>query len=75
VLDIEDVRRLSLAGAIVADPLVVLLDDPWEFRETYEECMAARERGACLVIATGDPGGLPALVGERVLVLAEGAPA
>ena len=74
-LELEDVRRLALACAIAADPPVVLLDDPWEFRETHAECRSVRERGGCLMIATDDPGGLPALVDGRVLRLVEGVPA
>jgi len=65
-LEIEDVRRLSLACAVIGDPEVLVLDDPWEFPETVEVISAARSRGATIVISTPDPGGFPALVGPMV---------
>lgn len=73
-LDIEELRRVALACAVVGDPDLVVLDDPWEFPETVTEITRARERGAAVLVATHDPGGLPALLG-RTLTLADGAPA
>lgn len=62
-LEVEDVRRMSLACALVGDPDVLALDDPWEFPETVAALGAARDRGAAVVLATPDPGGFPAVVG------------
>jgi ABC-type multidrug transport system ATPase subunit len=73
-LDVDDMRRLALACAIAGEPAVLLLDDPWEFVETEVEIAAARRRGAAVLAASNDPGGLPALLG-RTLELGEGAPA
>ncbi|MFN8122670.1 MAG: ATP-binding cassette domain-containing protein [Thermoleophilia bacterium] len=65
-LEVEDVRRLSLACAVVGDPEVLVLDDPWEFPETVEILSAAAARGATILVATPDPGGFPALLGPVV---------
>jgi ABC-type multidrug transport system ATPase subunit len=73
-LDVEEMRRLALACAIAGEPSVLMLDDPWEFIETEVEVAAARRRGAAVLAASNDPGGLPALLG-RTLELGEGAPA
>jgi ABC-2 type transport system ATP-binding protein len=72
VLDIEELRRLALACAIVGEPDLIVLDDPWEFPETVEEIARARDRGAAVLAATHDPGGLPALLGTT-LTLVDGA--
>ncbi len=73
-LDVEEMRRVALACAIAGDPAVVVLDDPWEFPETHAEIARACGRGAVVLAATHDPGGLPDLMG-RTLTLADGAPA
>lgn len=65
-LEVEDVRRLSLACAVIGDPEVLVLDDPWEFPETVEVLSAAAARGATILVATPDPGGFPALLGPVV---------
>lgn len=65
-LAIEDVRRLCLACALVGDPDLLVLDDPWEFPETVDALRDARERGATIVVATLDPGGFGDLVGPVV---------
>ncbi|MCU0306581.1 MAG: ATP-binding cassette domain-containing protein [Thermoleophilia bacterium] len=72
-LEIEDVRRLCLACAIAGTPDLLVLDDPWEFPETEREVRDALARGAAVLAASADPGGLPALLG-RTLELADGAP-
>lgn len=71
-LDVEECRRVALACAIAADPDVIVLDDPWEFAETVAAIHAARDRGATVLAATHDPGGLPDLLG-RTLTLVDGA--
>ena len=71
-LEVEDSRRLSLACALIGDPDLIVLDDPWEFPETIDEIAAARARGAAVVVASPDPGGFPALLG-RTLTLDQGA--
>ena len=73
-LEIEDARRLAPACALAGDPPLLVLDDPWEFPETRRQIELARERGAAVLAASGDPGGPPALLG-RTLALAEGSPA
>lgn len=65
-LEVEDVRRLSLACAVIGDPEVLVLDDPWEFPETVDVLSAAAARGATILLATPDPGGFPALLGPVV---------
>lgn len=74
VLDIEELRRVALACAIVGEPDLLVLDDPWEFPQTVDEITRARGRGAVVIAATHDPGGLPELLG-RTIRLADGAPA
>ena len=65
-LEIEDARRLSLACALAGDPDLLILDDPWEFPETVAEITAALRRGASVLAASHDPGGLPALLGRTL---------
>lgn len=72
-LDVEEVRRVSLACAIAADPDLLVLDDPWEFPETMAEVDRARSRGAALVVATDDPGGFAATL-DQTLTLVDGRP-
>jgi ABC-type multidrug transport system ATPase subunit len=72
-LELGDVRRASLACAIVGDPHVVVLDDPWEFPETVDVIRTALASGRAVVVATPDPGGFPDLLGAR-LDLAAGVP-
>lgn len=69
--DVELLRRVSLACALVGDPSLVVLDDPWEFAETAAAVDAVRGRGGALIAACHDPGGLPALLG-RTLTLVDG---
>jgi len=73
-LDVEEMRRLALACALAGEPEVLVLDDPWEFIETEAEIASARRRGAAVLAASHDPGGLPGMIG-RTLQLAEGVPA
>jgi ABC-2 type transport system ATP-binding protein len=73
-LELGEVRRISLACAIVGNPRVLILDDPWEFAETVEVVRAALAAQASVIVATPDAGGFPKLLG-RTLVLADGAPA
>jgi ABC-type multidrug transport system ATPase subunit len=74
VLELGEVRRLSLACAITGTPPVLVLDDPWEYSETMEVIRTALADGTAVVVGTPDPGGFPALLG-RTLTLADGAPA
>jgi len=72
-LDVEEVRRVALACAIVADLELIVLDDPWEFPETIAEIERARARGAAVLVATDEPGGFAALLG-RTITLVDGVP-
>jgi 4-alpha-glucanotransferase len=72
-LEIEDVRRTSLACALIGAPDLLVLDDPWEFIETQLAVRRAMARGAAVLAASSDPGGLPALLGASIH-LSEGAP-
>ena len=67
-LQVEDVRRLSLACALAGDPDLLVLDDPWEFPETVREIETALARGAACIAASHDPGGLPALLGQTLTI-------
>ena len=67
-LQVEDVRRLSLACSLVGDPELLILDDPWEFPETVREVESALARGAACIAASHDPGGLPALLGQTLTI-------
>jgi ABC-2 type transport system ATP-binding protein len=69
--DVELLRRTSLACAVVGDPQLVVLDDPWEFEETVTAVNSIRARGGAVVAASHDPGGFPALLG-RTVTLVEG---
>ena len=73
-LDVEEARRAALACGLAGDPEVLVLDDPWEFPETTAEIAAARARGAAVLAASREPGGLGALLG-RTLRLVGGSPA
>lgn len=70
-LDAEGWRRLSLALAIIGDPTLVILDDPWTFADTLREIAAARTRGAAVLVAAQRPAGLAPALGRRI-VLADG---
>lgn len=72
-LELGDVRRASLACALVGDPPILVLDDPWEFPETVAVLTAALADGRTVVAASPDPGGLPALLGAH-LDLGNGTP-
>jgi ABC-type multidrug transport system ATPase subunit len=72
-LDEEGFRRLSLAVAVVGDPDLVVLDDPWVIPETLDEIRAARARGAAVLVAARNPGGLAPALGGRI-VLIDGRP-
>jgi ABC-type multidrug transport system ATPase subunit len=74
-LDVEEARRLGLALAIAGAPLLLVLDDPWEFPETMRQIADARARGAGVLVATDEPAGFPAAVGPVVGLTAEGRPA
>lgn len=72
-LEVEDARRTSLACALIGEPDLLVLDDPWEFPETVDAVRRAMARGAAVLAASADPGGLPALLGASIH-LSEGAP-
>lgn len=72
-LELGDIRRVSLACALVGDPAVLVLDDPWEFPETVAIITAALADRRTVIAASPDPGGLPALLGAH-LELGDGAP-
>lgn len=65
-LSVEEARRLALALAVVGAPLLLVLDDPWEFPETMRQIADARARGGAVLVATDDPAGFPAAVGPVV---------
>lgn len=67
-LAVEDVRRASLACALIGEPDLLVLDDPWEFPETEAAIRRALARGAAILAASSDPGGLPALLGRSIRV-------
>lgn len=71
--DVEQLRRVSLASAIVGNPALVVLDDPWEFQETLDAVVSIRARGGTVIVATHDPGSFAALLG-RTLALVDGVP-
>lgn len=73
-IEIEDARRTSLACALIGQPDLLVLDDPWEFPETTAAVRRAMDRGAAVLAASSDPGGLPALLGASIR-LDEGVPA
>jgi ABC-type multidrug transport system ATPase subunit len=68
-LDAEGSRRLSLALAIVGDPDLVVLDDPWVLSDTMREIAAARARGAAVLVAAQRPGGLGPALGRRMTLV------
>ena len=72
-LDAEGYRRLSLALAVMGDPGLMILDDPWAFSDTLREIRAARERGAAVLVAATRPGGIAPALGRRI-TLYDGAP-
>ena len=74
LLEIAESRQLSLACAIIGEPDLLVLDDPWEFEETTAVIRRALDRGCAVLAASSDPGGLPALLGASI-ALAEGVPA
>ena len=72
-LDAEGYRRLSLALAVMGDPDLMILDDPWVFSDTLREIRTARERGAAVLVAATRPGGIAPVLGRRI-TLYDGAP-
>lgn len=68
-LDAEGHRRLSLALAIVGDPDLVVMDDPWVLSDTLREIAAARARGAAVLVAAQRPGGLGPALGRRIALI------
>ncbi len=72
-LEMEDVRRVCMACATIGEPDLLVLDDPWEFPETTAAIRSAMDRGAAVLAASSDPGGLPALLGASIH-LVDGAP-
>ena len=73
-LDIEEVRRTSLACAITGDPDLLVLDGPWELTETIDAIEATRAAVGAVLVATNDPGDFPPFVGPT-LELVSGVPA
>jgi ABC-type multidrug transport system ATPase subunit len=67
----EGARRLSLAAAVLGDPDLLVLDDPWEFPETLDAIAAARARGAAVIATTREPASLADALG-RTLTLVDG---
>lgn len=74
-LDVEESRRVALACAIAGAPMLLVLDDPWEFPETMRQIADARARGGGVLVATDDPAGFPRAVGPVVRLTADGRPA
>lgn len=74
-LDSEELRRVTLALAVLGEPELLVLDDPWEMPETVATIRSARARGACVLIAAREPGLLSEHVDDRTLALGEGRPA
>lgn len=72
-LDPEEMRRFTLALARIGDPDLVVLDDPWEMPETIATLVAARERGATVIVASEQPGSMSRLAGVT-LTLSHGRP-
>ncbi|MBU6362679.1 MAG: ATP-binding cassette domain-containing protein [Acidobacteria bacterium] len=72
-LEMEDVRRICMACAIIGNPDLLVIDDPWEFPETTDAIRRAMARGAAVLAASSDPGGLPGLLGASIH-LVEGVP-
>jgi ABC-2 type transport system ATP-binding protein len=70
----EEARRLSLAAAVLDDPDLLVLDDPWEFPETAAEIARARARGAAVIVTTREPAAFAEALG-RTLTLVDGKPA
>ena len=73
-MDLEEARRLSLAAGILADPELLVLDDPWEFPETAAEIARARGRGAAVIATAREPATLADALGNTLL-LVDGRPA
>ncbi len=73
-LEMEDVRRICMACAVMGEPDLLVLDDPWEFPETTDAIRRAMARGAAVLAASSDPGGLSGLLGAGIH-LVEGSPA
>lgn len=69
--DPELVRHVSLACALLGEPAVLVLDDPWEFPETFDAIAATRARGGAVIVASHDPGGFGPQLG-RTLTLDAG---
>jgi ABC-2 type transport system ATP-binding protein len=72
-LDPENTRRLSLALALIGDPDLVMIDEPWEMPETVDVVISSRERGAAVILCSAEPGSLSDLAGTT-LRLVEGRP-
>lgn len=72
-LEMEDVRRICMACAIMGEPDLLVLDDPWEFPETTDAIRRAMARGAAVLAVSSDPGGLSGLLGAGIH-LVEGSP-
>lgn len=73
-LDPENVRRLSLALALIGSPDLVMIDEPWEMPETVDTVISSRERGAAVILCSTEPGTLGDLA-DNTLRLVEGCPA
>lgn len=73
-LDPENTRRLSLALALIGQPDLVMIDEPWEMPETVDTVITSRERGAAVIVCCAEPGSLRDLA-DNTLRLVEGRPA
>jgi ABC-2 type transport system ATP-binding protein len=70
-LDPEEMRRLTLALADMGEPLLVVLDDPWEMPETVAVIDRARARGAATLVAV-EEAGLLATSATRIVAVDAG---
>lgn len=64
--DVEEVRRVALACAIAGSPASLILDDPWEFPETFAAIDRSLAAGGFVVVATRDPGHFPAVLAQTL---------
>ncbi|MFZ4756112.1 MAG: hypothetical protein ACOYL4_08885, partial [Miltoncostaeaceae bacterium] len=66
LLEIEEARQASLACALIGTPDLLVLDDPWELTQTDTAIRRALDRGAAVLVASSDPGGLSGILGVSI---------